>query len=333
MLDPFTIVVIGILLALAFDFGNGVNDAANAISTIVATGVLTIRQAVLLSAFFNFVAAFVFSTAVAGTIGSGIVNASAVTPIIILAGLVGAILWVYSATFVGLPISASHSLIGGFVGSAIVGAGFSSIITSGIIPILVFIFAAPALGLLGAVLFSVIVMNFVKRFSPGDVNEHFKKLQLVSASVYSLGHGTNDAQKTMGIISILLFSGGLLGGDFHVPFWVVILSHATIALGTLIGGKSVIKTMGMKITRLRPIHGFCAETSGAGVIIACTIFGIPVSTTHVIAGSISGVGVTRRASAVDWGIARKMVFAWLFTIPVTAAVGGASFLVLRALIG
>ncbi|MFH1200512.1 MAG: inorganic phosphate transporter [Candidatus Micrarchaeota archaeon] len=333
MLDPVTLVVIGILLALAFDFGNGMHDASNAISTVVATGVLTLRQAVVLSAFFNFVAAFVFTTAVAHTIGSGIVHASAVTPLMVLAALVGAIFWVYWTSFVGMPISSSHSLIGGLLGAGIAGAGLSSINIASIATVAAFIFVAPILGMVGAIAFSIIILHFIKRESPGKVNDHFKKLQLLSASVYSLGHGTNDAQKTMGIISILLFSGGMLGPEFYIPFWVVILSHTTIAIGTLAGGASIIKTMGMKLTRLRPIHGFCAETSGAGVIIGCTLLGIPVSTTHVIAGSIAGVGVSRRASAVDWGLFRKIVAAWFLTLPLTAAIGGITYLALKAALG
>ncbi|MFH0971079.1 MAG: inorganic phosphate transporter [Candidatus Micrarchaeota archaeon] len=333
MLDPFTLVVIGILLALAFDFGNGMHDASNAISTVVVTGVLTLRQAVAMSAFFNFVAAFVFTTAVAHTIGSGLVTPTMVTPIMVLAALIGAIFWVYWTSFVGLPISSSHSLIGGLLGAGIVGAGIGAIHVNNLLVVLSFIFVAPILGMVGAVIFSAITLWLVKGATPAHVNEYFRKLQLISASVYSLGHGTNDAQKTMGIISILLFSGGMLGDDFYIPFWVVILSHLTIAVGTLTGGSTIIKTMGMKITKLRPIHGFCAETSGAAVIIGATLFGIPVSTTHVIAGSIGGVGMTRRTSAVHWGMARQIIFAWLFTIPVTAITGAGAYLVLKALIG
>ncbi|MBU1198081.1 inorganic phosphate transporter [Candidatus Micrarchaeota archaeon] len=333
MLDPFTLVIIGIVIALAFDFGNGFNDAANAISTIVATGVLTLPQAVMLSAFFNFVAAFVFTTAVATTIGSGMIQPEVVTPAMIIAGLIGAIIWVYGASFLGIPVSASHALIGGYIGAAISGAGFSSIISDGILLILAFIFIAPVLGMISAFLFSALVYRIVRHSSPHSVNEHFKKLQLVSASIYSLGHGTNDAQKTMGIISILLFSGGWLGETFYVPFWVIILSHTTIALGTIAGGWKVIRTLGMRITRLRPFHGFCAETSGAGVIIGSTLLGIPVSTTHVISGAIAGVGVTRRVSAVRWKLALKIVMAWILTLPVTAIVGGIAYFGVKALVG
>jgi PiT family inorganic phosphate transporter len=332
MLDPFVLVVIGILVALIFDFGNGLNDAANAISTVVATRVLSLRQAVILSAFFNFVAAFVFSVAVATTIGKGLIQPEAVNMTIILSGLIGSIIWVYLSTFAGLPISASHALIGGFIGAAIVGAGIHSLIFSGIFIILIFIFVAPIFGAIGAFLFSLLVLNLVKKASPGKVNNYFKKLQLISVSVYSLGHGTNDAQKTMGIISIMLFSSGMLGGEFFIPWWVIILSHTTIALGTIAGGWKVVKTMGTKITKLRPIDGFCAETSGASVIIASSVFGIPVSTTHVISGSIIGVGLTKRFSAVRWITARNIVWAWILTIPVTALVGALSYLILNPLI-
>ncbi len=332
MLDSFILVVLGIIVALVFDFGNGLNDAANAISTVVATRVLSLRAAVLLSAFFNFVAAFVFSLAVATTIGKGIVDSEAVTITIVISGLIGSIVWVYFSSFIGLPVSASHALIGGFVGSAIIGAGFDSLILSGILIIFAFIFIAPILGMIGSFLFSSLVLLIVKNSPPGKVNKWFKRLQLISVSVYSLGHGTNDAQKTIGIISIMLFSGGFLGTEFFIPWWVIILSYTVIALGTIAGGWRVVKTMGTKITKLRPINGFCAETSGAGVIIASSMFGIPVSTTHVISGSIMGVGLTKRASAVRWSIARNIVWAWILTIPVTALVGAVTYLILNPLI-
>jgi len=332
MLDPFVLVVIGIIVALVFDFGNGLNDAANAISTVVATRVLSLRTAVLLSAFFNFVAAFVFSVAVATTIGKGLINPEVVTIVIILSGLIGSIVWVYFSSFIGLPVSASHALIGGLVGSAIVGAGFNSLILPGLFLIFAFIFIAPILGMIGSFLFSALVSRIVKNSPPGKVNNWFKRLQLISVSVYSLGHGTNDAQKTIGIISMMLFTGGFLGTEFFIPWWVIILSYTVIALGTIAGGWRVVKTMGTKITKLKPFHGFCAETSGAGVIIASSIFGIPVSTTHVISGSIMGVGVARRLSAVRWSIARNIVWAWILTIPVTAFIGALSYLILNPII-
>jgi len=255
-----------------------------------------------------------------------------VTPYVIIGGLVGAIFWVYFTTYFGLPISASHSLIGGYVGSAIAAAGFKAVIFSGIMKVLVFIFIAPFLGLFVAFLFQLLVFHIFKKSDPSQVNKYFRKLQIVSASVYSIGHGTNDAQKTMGIMAILLFSAGFLGKEFYVPFWVILMSHASISLGTLAGGWKVIKTMGMRITKLQPVNGFCAETAGSSVVIGSTVFGIPVSTTHVISGSIIGVGLARRTSAVRWGIARQIVWAWILTIPVSAIIGGLSFLVINQLI-
>ncbi len=322
------IILVGIIifLALIFDFGNGFNDAANSISTVVATRVLSLRNAVILAAFSNFIAAFVFGVAVATTIGKGIIDPSVVTLWIIFAGLIGAIFWVYIATFLGLPISASHSLIGGYIGSALVAVGLSSVIWSGVLKVVLFIFLAPLIGLITAYLIFILVLFFVHRSPPSKVNNYFKRLQLISVFAYSLSHGTNDAQKTMGIIAITLFTAGLLGTTFHVPFWVVIASHLTIALGTLAGGKKVVKTVGLKITKLEPIHGFSAETAGAGTIIVCSILGIPVSTTHVISGSIVGVGATRRLSAVRWLIARKMFWAWILTIPIAAIVGALTYM-------
>ncbi|MBS3109753.1 inorganic phosphate transporter [Candidatus Woesearchaeota archaeon] len=333
MLDGgLILVIIIILVALIFDFGNGVNDAANAVSTVVATGVLSLRAAVLMSAFFNFAGAFVFGVAVAKTIGKGIIDSNLVTPYVVLASLCGAIFWVYLMTRKGFPISVSHSLIGGLVGVGLAKAGLKSIIYSGVTKVVIFIFVAPLLGLVGAMLFSAIVFHFSRNSDPRKVNKHFRWLQLISASVYSLGHGTNDAQKTMGIIAILLFSAGYLSGEFYVPFWIVLLSHGTIALGTLIGGRKVIHTMGHKITKLRPVNGFCAETAGASVIIGATQFGIPVSTTHVIAGSIMGVGAAKRVSAVRWGVANKILWSWILTIPVSAAVAALSYLVISLFI-
>ena len=332
MLDVPIIVIFIIIIALIFDFGNGLNDAANAVSTIIATRVLNLRQAVVMSAIGNFIGVFIFGVAVATTIGKGLVLPSVANSYIILAGLIGAIFWVYLTTYLGLPISASHALVGGYIGSAVVAAGFGAIIFSGVLKVLVFIFLAPLLGMAGAFLFQLIVFHLFKKSEPSKANKYFKKLQILSASVYSIGHGTNDAQKTMGIISILLFSAGLLGKEFYVPFWVVIMSHAAIALGTLCGGWKVIKTMGMRITKLQPINGFCAETAGASVVIGSTIFGIPVSTTHVISGSIMGVGAMKRVSAVRWGIARKIILAWILTIPVSAIIGGVSYFVIKMFI-
>ncbi|MFH1134167.1 MAG: inorganic phosphate transporter [Nanoarchaeota archaeon] len=333
MLDLALLLVIGIIfLALLFDFGNGVNDAANAVSTVVATRVLSLRTAVIMSAFFNFIGAFVFGVAVANTIGKGIIDPGIVTPFLVLAALVGAIIWVYGMTHMGMPISVSHALIGGLIGATLVKEGMHALFLSGISKIILFIFLAPVLGFLGAVLFSLAVNLLFFKAKKTKVDKSFRWLQILSASVYSLGHGTNDAQKTMGIISMLLFSAGYLGTEFHVPFWVVLLSYGTIAAGTIVGGKKVIHTVGMKITRLRPVNGFCAETSGAGVIISATNMGIPVSTTHVISGSIMGVGATRRLSAVRWRLAGKILWAWILTMPVSAALAALFYALLSMVI-
>lgn len=331
MVELFLVLFV-ILLALIFDFGNGFNDAANSISTVVATRVLSLRNAVLLAAFSNFIAAFVFGVAVATTIGKGLIEPSSVTLWIIASGLIGAIIWVYLATFKGIPISASHSLIGGYLGAALMAAGTSAVIWGGVIKVIVFIFLAPLIGFAAAYLFFILVLMIVRKTSEQKVNKYFKKLQLISVFAYSVSHGTNDAQKTMGIIAITLFTAGLLGSTFYVPFWVVILSHLTIALGTLMGGWKVVKTMGLKITKLKPIHGFCAETAGAGTIITSTILGIPVSTTHVISGAIMGVGSTRRLSAVRWQTARKIISAWILTIPIAALVGAGTYFVVSLFI-
>jgi PiT family inorganic phosphate transporter len=333
MLETSILVGFGIFLALAFDFGNGWNDAANAVATVVATRVLSLRTAVLLSAFFNFIAAFFFTTAVAATIGKGIINASIVTVPVVIFGLAASIAWVYGASWKGLPISASHALIGGLAGSAVAAHGFGVLLWNGLATVLLFIFVAPLAGLIGAFLFSAVILRLVRNQAPDRVNGYFKKLQLLSMSVYSIGHGTNDAQKTIGIITLLLFSGGFLGTQFYIPWWVIILSYTTIAIGTLAGGWKVIKTMGVNITRLRPINGFCAETAGAGVIIGSSMFGIPVSTTHVISGAIMGVGTSKRISSVRWTVARKIVWAWIFTIPVTALVGAAAYFLFSPILG
>lgn len=325
-MPELVLVVVAIIIALAFDFGNGLNDAANAIATVVATRVLSLRAAVLMAAIGNFSGVFVFGVAVATTIGKGLIDPSVVTVYIIISGLIGAILWVYGASYLGLPVSASHALIGGFVGSAVMAAGLKAVLMGGVIKIVAFIVVAPLLGLLGGFLFQVIILWVFRKINPSKVNKYFKRLQLVSAFSYSLGHGANDAQKTMGIIAIILFSSGYLGAEFYVPFWVIITSYTVIALGTLIGGKRVIKTLGMRLTDLKPVNGFCAETAGAATIISCSIAGIPVSTTHVISGSIAGVGSARRLSAVRWGLARKIVWAWILTIPASAFVGGLLYL-------
>ena len=311
-------VIFIILLALVFDFYNGMNDAANSIATVVATRVLSPFQAVAWAAFFNFIAAFAFGVGVATTIGKGMVDVSIVDNFVILSGLVGAIILTATATHLGLPISVSHSIIGGYGGAAIAKAGFSSIIISGYTKILIFIFLAPIIAFIAAIFFSIITLWIVRNKSHHKVDKYFRKLQLVSAAFYSLSHGANDAQKTMGIIAIVLFTNGLLGNVFYVPFGVVILSHSVIAFGTLIGGWKVIRTLGMRVTKLTPFGGFSAETSSGLTISLASIFGIPVSTTHTITGAIIGVGSIKSISAVRWGVARNILWAWVLTMPLSA---------------
>jgi len=312
-LDPFTMGVIAI--AFLFDFFNGFDDAANSIATVVSTRVLLPIQAVAMAALFNFIALFVFETGVATTIGKGIVDPLAITPVMVLAGLLGAIFWVLITWWFGLPISASHSLIGGLIGAAVASSGFEVILRGKIEIILAFIVISPLLGTLAAFILMALIIKIFRKQNATYANRYFKRLQLLSAATYSLSHGGNDAQKTMGIVAVLLFSSGYLGSEFYVPFWVAMMAHLAIALGTLAGGWRIIHTMGGKITKLDPMHGFGAETAGAAVIIGSTFFGIPVSTTHVIAGSIIGVGATRRLSAVRWGLARRIMWTWIITIP------------------
>ena len=313
-------VIFIILLALVFDFYNGMNDAANSIATIVATRVLTPFQAVAWAAFFNFIAAFAFGVSVATTIGKGMVDVTIVDNFVILSGLVGAIILTATATHFGLPISVSHSIIGGFGGAAVAKAGFGALIVSGYTKVMIFIFAAPLIGMVMAYIFSIFTLWIVKNQQPRKVDKYFRRLQLLSAALYSLSHGSNDAQKTIGIITILLFTNGLLGSTFYVPFYVIIMSHAVIALGTLLGGWKVIRTLGMRVTKLTPFGGFSAETSAGLTIIGATIFGIPVSTTHTITGSIVGVGAIKGLSAVRWGVAKNILWAWILTIPLSAII-------------
>jgi PiT family inorganic phosphate transporter len=294
------------------------NDAANSIATIVATRVLSPFQAVAWAAFFNFVAAFAFGVSVATTIGKGIVDVAIVDNFVILSGLVGAIILTGTATHFGLPISVSHSIIGGYGGAGMAKAGFDALIISGYTKVAIFIFAAPLIGMVMAYIFSIITLWIVRNQQPRKVDKYFRKLQLLSAALYSLSHGSNDAQKTIGIITILLFTNGLLGETFYVPFYVVILSHAVIAFGTLVGGWKVIRTLGMRVTKLNPFGGFSAETSAGLTIIGATMFGIPVSTTHTITGSIIGVGSVKGVSAVRWGVAKNILWAWVLTIPLSA---------------
>lgn len=307
-----------IVVALIFDYINGFHDAANSIATVVSTRVLSPMQAVAWAAFFNFVAAFGFGVNVATTIGKGVVHPDVVDQWVILAGLAGAILWNLITWCLGLPTSSSHALIGGFAGAALVKAGFGSLVPAGLVKILAFIVLSPVLGMLLGFLLMATVFRTLHRASPGQVDGWFRRLQLLSAAAYSLGHGTNDAQKTMGIIAILLFSAGYLGPHFYVPFWVVLAAHAAIGLGTLAGGWRIVKTMGMRLTKLQPVGGFCAEASAALMLISTAVGGIPVSTTHTIAGAIMGVGAIHRLSAVRWGVAVRIIWAWILTIPLSA---------------
>ncbi len=322
-------VVFIVFVALVFDFINGFHDAANSIATVVSTRVLTPLQAVVWAAFFNFVAAFGFGVSVATTVGKGVVHADVVDQWVILAGLLGAIAWDLITWHWGLPTSSSHALIGGFAGAGVAKAGFGSLVASGLVKIGVFMVLAPLLGLVLGFVMMLLTIRVFHRETPGRVDRFFRRGQLVSAAAYSLGHGTNDAQKTMGIIAVLLFTTGHLGREFYVPTWVVLSAHAAMALGTMAGGWRIVKTMGMRITKLRPIGGFSAETAGAITLIGTALGGIPVSTTHTISGAIMGVGAIQRFSAVRWGVAGRIVWAWLFTIPASAAVAAAVWFLLR----
>ena len=322
------IVILIVFIALVFDFLNGFHDAANSIATIVSTRVLSPSVAVAWAAFFNFVAAFAFDLHVAKTIGKGLVHIEAVDIYVIASGLVGAIIWNLLTWYLGLPVSSSHALIGGYGGAAVFKLGFGSLILSGWIKIILFIFIAPMIGFLLGFINMFITTWIVRNKKPRKIDNVFRKLQLISAAFYSFGHGTNDAQKTMGIIVGVLVSANYLD-HFYVPFYVVIMCHAAIALGTLFGGWRIVKTMGMKITELRPIGGFCAEFAGATTLIGTALFGIPVSTTHTITGAIVGVGSTKRLSAVRWGVAGRIVWAWILTIPFSALCGGITYFLLK----
>ena len=324
------LVIVGV--ALLFDFSNGFHDAANSIATVVSTRVLSPRVAVAWAALFNFVAFVVFGVHVAKTIGKGVVDPAIVTSPMILAGVLGALLWNLLTWYFGLPTSSSHALIGGFAGAAIALAGTGAVIVSGITKIAKFIVLAPVFGLVAGFVIMLLVMWICRGATPARVDGVFRRLQLLSAAAYSLGHGGNDAQKTMGIIVALLYAKGYLHGEFHVPLWVVLASEAAIALGTLFGGWRIVKTMGMNITKLRPVGGFCAETAGAITLFGATAAGIPVSTTHTITGAIVGVGVTatRKLSAVKWGVAGRIVWAWILTMPMAALIAALCAIALRA---
>jgi inorganic phosphate transporter, PiT family len=319
------ILVALIAVALLFDFLNGLHDAANSIATVVATRVLRPQTAVIWAAFFNFVAFAVFGLHVARTIGTGIVNAGVVDGSVIFGALSGAIVWNIVTWKVGIPSSSSHALIGGLTGAAIAKAGLAAVVYGGLAITALGIVLSPLLGFALAQLLVVIVHWASRNSAPFIVDRRFRVLQLVSAAMYSLGHGGNDAQKTMGLIAVLLFSQGLLGNEFHVPFWVVISCQAAMALGTLLGGWRIVRTMGSRITHLKPIQGFCAETGGALTLFLATTLGVPVSTTHTITGAIVGVGAARRTAAVRWPVAQRIVIAWVLTLPAAGLIGALAY--------
>jgi len=314
-------IIFTVSIALVFDYTNGLHDAANSVATIVSTRVLSPKQAVIWAAFFNFVAFLIFGTKVAKTIGKGLIDITVVDPLVIFGGLIGAISWNLLTWYLGLPSSSSHSLMGGYLGAAVAKAGFEVMIIRGWVKILVFIVLAPVMGLVIGNLLLVATTWLVHKKPLSVINVWSKRVQLVSAALYSLGHGGNDAQKTMGIISGLLFSGGLLK-KFYIPLWVVLAAHTAIAMGTLTGGWRIVKTMGQKIVKLRPIDGFCAETASAASIFMATHLGVPVSTTHVITGAVTGVGIAKNVASVKWQVTIKIVWAWILTIPMSALFGG-----------
>jgi PiT family inorganic phosphate transporter len=314
-------VLVGLIaVALAFDFLNGLHDAANSIATIVSTRVLRPQYAVAWAAFFNFIAFLFFGLHVANTLGTGIIDAAAIDARVVFGALMGAILWNLITWGLGIPSSSSHALVGGLVGAGMAKAGLSAIVWHGLVPTTLAIVASPLIGFALALLLVLILSWGLMRWTPFAVDRSFQRLQFISASLYSLGHGGNDAQKTMGIIAVLLFSQGHLGASFYVPFWVVIACQIAMAAGTLIGGWRIVRTMGSKITRLTPMQGFCAEAGGALTLFGATWLGIPVSTTHTITGSIIGVGAARKMSAVRWSVANNIVVAWIVTIPASAAI-------------
>lgn len=320
------VVVMLVMLALAFDFMNGFHDAANSIATVVSTGVLKPGQAVLFAAVFNFIAIFIFQLSVAATIGKGLAQPGVVDVNVVFGALVGAISWNFITWYYGIPSSSSHALIGGIVGAVISKAGASALVFSSIAKTVLFIFVSPLMGFLLGSLMLIGVSWFFRRSTPSRIDRWFRRLQLVSAGAYSLGHGGNDAQKTIGIVWMLLIATGYTAaGDKAPPTWVVLSCYTAIAMGTLFGGWRIVKTMGQRLTKLKPVHGFCAETGGAITLFTAAIMGIPVSTTHTITGAIVGVGATQRASAVRWGVAGNIIWAWILTIPATAFVGAIAY--------
>ena len=317
-----------ILVALFFDYINGFHDAANSIATVVSTRVLSPAKAVVWAAFFNFIAAFTFGTAVANTVGSGMIDIHMVTFAVILGGLIGAIVWDLITWYFGLPTSSSHALIGGYAGAAVAKGGFAAIVPGGWTKTIIFIVLSPLIGLAAGLALMTAILWIFRWTPPSRVDGWFRRLQLLSAAFFSLNHGANDAQKTMGIVAGVLFAAGYIQ-TFYIPFWVVLMAHAAISLGTLAGGWRIIHTMGSKITKLQPVSGFAAETGAAFALLTATHFGVPVSTTHAITGSIVGVGATRRFSAVRWGVARQILWAWALTIPAAFLIGASTFRLLR----
>ena len=318
-----------IVLALVFDFLNGFNDSANSIATVVSTRVLSPRYAVVWAAFFNFVAFLFFGLHVANTIGRGIIDISIIDKGIIFGALVGACVWDIITWYFGLPTSSSHALIGGMIGAALVKAGPGSLLWHGILKTVIFIFVSPVAGLILGWGFGMLVYWLFRKSAPLKVDHIFRKGQLVSAAFYSMGHGGNDAQKTMGIIASLLFSAGFLGKEFHIPFWVVVACYSAISLGTMFGGWRIVKTMGQKVAKLKPVDGFCAESGAAITLFISSAFGIPVSTTHTITGAIMGIGSLRRLSAVRWGVVGRIIWAWILTIPCSALIAALAYRLVR----
>ena len=321
----FEMIAFLIAVALIFDFMNGFHDAANSIATIVSTGVLKPQYAVIWAAFFNVVAIFIFQLTVAATVGKGTIDPAVVDHFVILGALIGAICWNVITWYYGIPSSSSHALIGGLIGAAVAKAGVGSLIASGVTKTVVFIFVSPLLGFLLGSMMMVLVAWTLRRTSPRKVDRWFRRLQLLSASFYSLGHGGNDAQKTIGIIWMLLISAGTIGAKDPVPVWVIVSCYVAIGLGTMFGGWRIVKTMGQKITKLKPVGGFCAETGGAVTLFTATALGIPVSTTHTITGAIIGVGAANKLSAVRWGVAGGIVWAWILTIPCSAFISAVAW--------
>jgi len=321
----FSLLLLVITLTLTFEFSNGWHDAANSIATVVSTRVLTPFRAVVWAAFWNFIAAFFFGTAVAGTIGKGMVHIEMVNQQVLLAGLLGAITWNLITLILGLPTSSSHALIGGFGGAAVAKAGFRALILGGWLKPVLFIFLSPVIGMVLGMTVTFVTSWIVRKQRPQKVDKWFRRLQLLSAAGYSFGHGTNDAQKGMGIITAALVTGGLLNKSAPPPYWVIICCHLAMGGGTMAGGWRIIKTMGQRITKLSPFGGFAAETAGGLTLVMNAVFGIPVSTTHTITGAIVGVGATRRLSAVRWGVTRRIVYAWVLTIPGAALLGAILF--------